>query len=226
MMEKCLIHYNSVSEQKLVKFSSESSWKTLLQAADRRCFQPILDLSSTVPDGEYPPLKYHKTCRSMFTLKRDLDSCGKEIEETNEAQTNSRSSLRLTNRAEGYEKRECDKLLPKCIFCNKAKCVRKTNTKEKLLSCAELRADDSIRKASFLRGDKRIAAITTDDLIAKEAKYHKTCYRDYIRVNFKVVKDYEPNGDEPVDAVKGTLFGLHDSPDVVEHAILRYSKTI
>ena len=135
MIENCIIHYNSVSEKKLVKLSSESSWKTLLQAANRRGFQPILDLSITVPDEEYPPLKYHKTCRSMFTLKRDLHvySCGKEIEETSEAQTNSRSSLRLTNRDdEGYERRDCDELLSNCIFCNKAKCVRKTNTKEKL----------------------------------------------------------------------------------------------
>ena len=61
-----------VSKQNLVKLSSETSWKTLLQAAERRNFQPILDISSTVTNGEYPPLKYHKTCISMFTLKRDL----------------------------------------------------------------------------------------------------------------------------------------------------------
>ena len=60
------IHYNSVSEQKLVKLSSETLWKTLFQAEERRNFQPILDISRTVTGGEYPPLKYHKTCRSMF----------------------------------------------------------------------------------------------------------------------------------------------------------------
>lgn len=76
----------------------------------------------------------------------------------------------------------------------------------------ELRADDSIRKASLLRGDHRIAAITMDDLIAKEAKYHKTCYRDYTRVNYKVVKDYQSNEDERFDAVKDILFDLYDSP--------------
>lgn len=219
-MEECVIHYNSVSETKLVKLSSEASWKTLLQAAERRNFQPILDISSTVTDGEYPPLKYHKTCRSMFTLKRDLVRCEQEVGEENQAYANQRSSLRLANQGEGYEWRDCDKLLPNCIFCNKAKRVRKTDTKEKLLSCAELRADDSIRKASLLRGDQRIAAITTDDLIAKEAKYHKTCYRDYTRVNYKVAKDYQTNIDEPFEAVKDILFDLYDSPDVIEYAVL------
>ncbi|CAB3978709.1 Hypothetical predicted protein [Paramuricea clavata] len=76
------------------------------------------------------------------------------------------------------------------------------------------------KKASLLRGDQRIAAITTDDLIAKEAKYHKTCYRNYTRVNYKVVKDYQSNEDEPFDAVKEILFDLYDSPDVIEYAIL------
>ena len=90
----------------------------------------------------------------------------------------------------------------------------------------ELRADDSTRKASFIRGDQRIAAITTDELIAKEAKYHKTCCRDYTQVNYKVVKDYQSNEDEPFDAVKDILFDLYDLPDVIEYAILRHSKTI
>ena len=162
----------------------------------------------------------------MFILKWDLVSCEQEVGEENQASANQRSSLRLANQGEGYERRDCDKLSPNCIFCNKAKCVRKTDTKEKLLSCAKLRADDSIRKASLLRGDQRIAGITTDDLIAKEPKYHKTCYRSYTRVNYKVAKDYQTNIDEPFEAVKDILFDLYDSPDVIEYALLRQSKKI
>ena len=86
MMEECVTHYNSVSETKLVKLGSEALWKMLLQAAERRNFQPILDISSTVADGEYPPLKYHKTCRSMFTLKRDLGVKKKSEKKINQGQ--------------------------------------------------------------------------------------------------------------------------------------------
>ena len=39
-------------------------------------------------------------------------------------------------------------------------------------------------------------------------------YRDYTRVNYKVVKDYQSNEDEPFDAMKDILFDLYDSPDV------------
>ena len=163
----------------------------------------------------------------VYLEKGLLISCGQEVgERTSQAQTNPRSSLRLANQGEGYQRRDCGKLLPNCIFCNKTKLVRKTDTKEMLLSCVELRADDSIRKASLIRGDQRIAAITTDDLIAKEAKYHKTCCRNYTQVDYKVVKDYQSNEDEPFDAVKDILFDLYDSPDVIEYAILRHSKTI
>lgn len=121
------MHYNIVSEQNLVKLSSETSWKTLLQAAERRNFQPILDISSTVTDGEYPFLKYHKKCRSMFTLKRDLVSCGQEVGETSQAQTNPRSSLRLANQGEGYERR--DKIVVN--VCQTAYSAIKLNLSEK-----------------------------------------------------------------------------------------------
>lgn len=158
----------------------------------------------------------------MFTLKRDLVSCENEVGEKSQAETNPRSSVTLMNQAEGYERRECDKLLQNCIFCNKDKYIRKTSTTEKLLSCAELRADDSIRKASLLRSDQKIAAIMTDDLFAKEAKYHKTCCRNYTRINYAVVADYEANEDDPFDAVKYILFYLYIiySPDVLEYALL------
>ncbi len=59
----------------------------------------------------------------MFTLKRDLVSCGQEIGETSQAQTIPRSSLRLASQGEGYERMDSDKLLPNCIFCNKTKRV-------------------------------------------------------------------------------------------------------
>ena len=84
----------------------------------------------------------------VYLEKGLIVRCEQEVGEENKASANPRSSLRLANQGEGYERRDCDKLSPNCIFCNKAKRVRKTDTKEKLLSCAELRADDSIRKAS------------------------------------------------------------------------------
>ena len=103
--------------------------ENVITSSKKRKFQPILDISSTLADGEYFPLKYDKTCRSMFILKRDIVLVNLK-EKKRLAETNPRSSDRLINQAEGYERKECDELLPNCIFCNKDKYVRKTNIKK------------------------------------------------------------------------------------------------
>ena len=50
-----------------------------------------------------------------------------------------------------------------------------------MTQCVDLRADDSIRKAAIAKGDSRIIALASRDLVAAEAWYHGQCYRDYTR---------------------------------------------
>ena len=38
-------------------------------------------------------------------------------------------------------------------------------------------ADERIRQSAIHKDDKRILALAADELIAKEAVYHKSCYR-------------------------------------------------
>ena len=57
-----------------------------------------------------------------------------------------------------------------------------TETKEKLNLCVLLKADKLIKEASLLHDDPRIAALCNGNLIAKEAVYHKSCYRDFTRI--------------------------------------------
>ena len=72
-MDRCCIHYSSLKDNKLVALSSLESWKTFLEAAKKRNHAFILEIASKSPDNEIPKLQYHKACRSMFTLKRDLE---------------------------------------------------------------------------------------------------------------------------------------------------------
>ena len=46
----------------------------------------------------------------------------------------------------------------------------------------QLQADETIRKIATQKNDSKILAITTNDLIAKEAYYRATCYI-YIYIN-------------------------------------------
>ena len=68
-----------------------------------------------------------------------------------------------------------------CVFCEKAKYLKGTKTREALIQCVDLRADSTIRRAAVGKNDPRILAIVTRELVAAEACYHKSCYRDYTR---------------------------------------------
>lgn len=70
-----------------------------------------------------------------------------------------------------------------CIFCVKSSKYQKgQNTRESLIQCSELCADDRIRKAAGIKLDQRMLAITSRELVATEGHYQRSCYRAYTRV--------------------------------------------
>ena len=80
----------------------------------------------------------------------------------------------------------CEKLPILCVFCNKeTKYLKGSKTREKLSQCMEFRADEKVRNSAKKRNGKKITAICSDELIAKEAVYHKTCYRNYTKVLYE-----------------------------------------
>ena len=68
-----------------------------------------------------------------------------------------------------------------CVFCEKAKYLKGTKTREALIQCVDLRVDSTIRRAAVGRNDPRTLAIVIRELVAAEACHHKSCYRDYTR---------------------------------------------
>ena len=71
----CVIHCspNDETESKLISPQNINSWKTLITAAEIRNHTPILELAKKLSDGEVPDVKYHRKCRSIFTMKKDLE---------------------------------------------------------------------------------------------------------------------------------------------------------
>ena len=153
------------------------SWKSLLNAAVIRNHEEVLDIAKTLKEGEVPQISYHPKCRSIFTIKRDLQKfshSGIKVEEQG-GTSSRRSSFRqtVTTQSRVYERI--------CVFCEKTKYLRGTKTREALVQCIDLRADNTIRRAAVGKNDPRILAIVTRELVAAEACYHKSCYRDYTR---------------------------------------------
>ena len=138
------------------------------------------------------------------------------------------SNIRSSNRnSTSSQCRECEKLPFNCRFCQQTwtKRVKGTETKEKLNLCVELRADKLIKEASLLYNDPRIAALCTDDLITKQAVYHKSCYRDFTRIVTAnkletIEEENEEELDNSFDAVKDFIKDITENPDIVEYKLV------
>ena len=169
-MDKCIIQFEQVTEEHLVELKDRASWETLLNAAKIRKFKVVIEIDKNLGESDIPAVKYHRKCRSLFTLKRDLQKLNSENDKNFLSTT---SNIRSNNRnSTSSQRRECKKLPLNWTFCQQTKRVKGTDTKEKLNFCVQLRADKLIKEASLLHSDPRIVALCTDDLIAKEAAYH------------------------------------------------------
>lgn len=69
----CFIHCSN-DDSKLVNPENFKSWTTLVNAAKIRNNAPVLELAKDLPEGKVPEVYYHRKCRQIFTMKRDLDS--------------------------------------------------------------------------------------------------------------------------------------------------------
>ena len=98
------------------------------------------------------------------------------------------------NKKKSVEEEDCRKSLRRvsanggtvlsssCIFCDKASKYKKgSKTREKMICCSELRVDERIRQIATVKHDTKILSITSEELVAKEANYHSSCYKDYTR---------------------------------------------
>lgn len=88
-----------------------------------------------------------------------------------------------------------------------------------MTKCLQLRADKHIRKLAA-RNDMDVVEVTTDDLIAKEACYHLTCYRDYTRPLKQVPNKNNDANDGTADIIR-FLVSLYEKPDIVEYKKLQ-----
>ena len=89
------------------------------------------------------------------------------------------------------------KLPRKCIFCDKVtikkyyKIETRTNCEEKVSDRST--AQKTINRATALQQDRKIIKLCENyNFLAAEAKYHRTCYKEFIRP----LKPLSPNSNE------------------------------
>ena len=154
----------------------EESWSTLVRAAAVHKHKPLLDINETLNEGEIPSIYYRRKCRSVFTMKKLLASISKQQGSDNQQpMTAKRTSIRQSPTASTtYEH--------VCIFCKKkSKYLKKTRNRGPLVQCRDLRADHSIRKSAREKKGSPILTIASCEIVAAEACYHRTCYKNYTK---------------------------------------------
>ena len=71
--------------------------------------------------------------------------------------------------------------------------------------CAQLRFDQKLKTIATERRDAKLIALTSDELVAKEARYHPSCYKVYT----KPVKPLMGQNDTfKIDALRSTIYEL------------------
>ena len=157
-------------------------------------------------------------------MKRDLEKI-KSSNETNMDTSltkipESRSSMRLSS--PGPSPRTSI-LHPACIFCEKKEKYKKRKH-ETLLNCSMFSADNTLREKAKLKNDSWMMTITSNDLIASEAKYHVSCYKDYTRLKKAKYDESYDLKEDPYDIAESVAFleltefcsQLIDEPRVVK----------
>ena len=175
------------------------------------------------------PNNYHQAYNPLLTL---LFQAFKEVleealvEPTEEPLTLSSSNAATPSRTSSRESTSRTVLPNKCIFCNKGNYIKNCRNRERLSSCMQSQADETVRKIAT-QNDSKILAITTNDLITKEACYHFTCYRSYTRQNkVKEAKAQdEPGQDETehsnISEVIKFFVKLYEKPDIIPLSTLQ-----
>ena len=85
----------------------------------------------------------------------------------------------------------------------------------------QIRADKKIRDIAMEQKDSSILAITSDGLLAKEARYHFTSYREYTRPSTNTTFSKETESKAELAKVIDYLVNLYEKPDVVQLSLLQ-----
>ena len=196
--DTCLTCDLGHQSSKMTHLKDVQVWQTILSAAKIRNYVKILKMESgdEVPQNQF----YNSECRKKFCHKKSLE----RIKQTSQGKSevyqvlcetrSTRSSGRcLTQNSNTYSN--------DCIFCDKkVKYLRGGYRKDKLVRASDLRADKTLRQIATSRCDSKLLQVTANDIVAKEAHYHRTCYRMYTQTSERNASNCDES-DGPSDKI-------------------------
>ena len=122
---------------------------------------------------------FHRACYQMYTSKTHIERLVRKRKYQNASpneekplkQPMTRSSIASTD-------------IKHCIICQDEKIdPNDRRSKEKLTFCQTKTSEESLFTSAKIRNDKRLLlTLESQDFIALEVAYHRSCYRDYTRI--------------------------------------------
>jgi len=104
-----------------------------------------------------------------------------------------------------------------CIFCNQVKFLKGCKSHEKLIQAVQLTADQTLQECAIQKGDAKILAVTSRDIVAAEAHYHVSCYKDYTRIKNKESQDMGDNETDGSELYKRTEKTFSDISEMISN---------
>ena len=154
---KCIIHTDTskLKDEKLIKIRDIDSWKTLLEAAKIRKYEKIIKLAENLGEDEVPDVYYHRTCRSMFTMPRELQKLQQKRVKSKDENESSDEPPSKKSRSSRETATDSRVYVKECIFkkyCGNSKRIKGSSTREKLLQATQLRVDKKLRQIAIEKG--------------------------------------------------------------------------
>lgn len=95
---------------------------------------------------------------------------------------------------------EQEYIIQSAFFCNKEKFVKGSKSRENFTQAVTLNADQTLRECATLKRDENILALISRYVVAADAHYHHSCYKEYTRIKKKEPKNQDndagTDGDE------------------------------
>jgi hypothetical protein len=149
LKDVCVIHkllLDITSADPLISLQTFDSSNTLLDAAKIRNHASILDLAESMTGEDIPRVFYNRKCRSVFTMKRDLEALKRKAESKLNDDAAATCLTKRQARRSSSEPCICEQ---NCIFCGKITCYKGISTREKLSKAIGLRAGETLRSAQM-----------------------------------------------------------------------------
>ena len=183
--KKCLCHV-AESNGKLTLFT-EKSWERFEKCSLRRNDHIWLTMMNHWRGG--PKGGYHRQCYQSYTNVGNISRIEGTANKAAPASANQEIAADEPSKeppAKRFHRSHVQRFdIDKCIICQVEKCKRGKGVRsmDALIQNISKYGRASLLRAADIRGDNRVPPqIKGQDCIAREIKYHRSCYKNYVHL--------------------------------------------